>query len=488
MAYKITIVGLGAGDIDQLPLGVYKRLKKESFVFLRTKEHPVVRQLEEEGVSFISFDSVYEQHDQFEQVYEEIVERLLNKAKEEDILYAVPGHPLVAEKTVQLLLERGKDADVDVVIGGGQSFLDSLFAALKIDPVEGFQFLDGTDLHRDDIHVRGHIIIGQVYDSFVASDVKLTLMEKYPDDYPIYIVQAAGSSEEKIAKVPLYQLDHEISSVNNLTSIYVPQVKDDFVYREFSSLREIIRILRGPNGCPWDKKQTHQSLKKYLIEECYELLSAIDHDDIDNMIEELGDVLLQVMLHSQIGEDEGLFSIEDVLESISRKMVHRHPHVFGDETAKTAEEVVKNWEAFKQREKGRNAKGVGILDEIEKGLPAVIRAYEIQKKAAKTGFDWEKADEAAQKVEEEWREFLDEVKSGDKKKQVDELGDVLFALINTARFFSIHPEEALAQANDKFIRRFSYVEQKVKESGQSFQDFSLTELDRFWNEAKEKGL
>lgn len=163
MAYKITIVGLGAGDIDQLPLGVYKRLKKESFVFLRTKEHPVVRQLEEEGVSFISFDSVYEQHDQFEQVYEEIVERLLNKAKEEDILYAVPGHPLVAEKTVQLLLERGKDADVNVVIGGGQSFLDSLFAALKIDPVEGFQFLDGTDLHRDDIHVREHIIIGQVY-------------------------------------------------------------------------------------------------------------------------------------------------------------------------------------------------------------------------------------------------------------------------------------------------------------------------------------
>lgn len=313
-------------------------------------------------------------------------------------------------------------------------------------------------------------------------------MEKYPDDYPIYIVHAAGSSEEKIVKVPLYQLDHEISSVNNLTSIYVPPVKDDFVYREFSSLREIIRILRGPNGCPWDKKQTHQSLKKYLIEECYELLSAIDHDDIDNMIEELGDVLLQVMLHSQIGEDEGLFSIEDVLESISRKMVHRHPHVFGDETAKTTEEVVKNWEAIKQREKGRNAKGVGILDEIEKGLPAVIRAYEIQKKAAKTGFDWEKADEAAQKVEEEWREFLDEVKSGDKKKQVDELGDVLFALINTARFFSIHPEEALAQANDKFIRRFSYVEQKVKESGQSFQDFSLTELDRFWNEAKEKGI
>ena len=488
MAYKITIVGLGAGDLDQLPLGVYKLLKKESSIFLRTKEHPVVKQLEKEGMSFISFDSVYEKYDQFEQVYEEIVERLLNKAKSKDILYAVPGHPLVAEKTVQLLLERGARAGVEVVIGGGQSFLDSLFTALKIDPIEGFQFLDGLDLHRDDLNIHGHVIIGQVYDSFVASDVKLTLMEKYPDDYPVYIVQAAGGSEEKVKKVALYQLDREISTVDNLTSIYVPPVEDDFVFREFSSLREIIRILRGPNGCPWDKKQTHQSLKKYLIEECYELISAIDHEDIDNMIEELGDVLLQVMLHSQIGEEEGFFSVEDVIESLSRKMIRRHPHVFGEETAKTAEEVVENWESIKKMEKGSSPEDGSILDDVEKGLPALMRAYEIQKKAAKTGFDWEKADKAAQKVEEEWREFLDEVEKGDKKKQLDEFGDVLFALINTARFFSIHPEEALAHANEKFIRRFSYVEQKVKENGRSFQDFSLKELDRFWLEAKEKGL
>jgi len=284
------VIGLGAGDIDQLPLGIYKLVKNAKVLFLRTKEHPVVSDLEAEGIHFVSFDNVYERNDQFEEVYEEITESLLTAAKNENIVYAVPGHPLVAEKTVQLLLERGEKQGIEILIGGGQSFIDPLFAAVKADPIEGFQLLDGTDLHRDDIRTNQHLIIGQVYDAFSASNVKLTLMEKYPDDYNVFIVTAAGSKEESIKQIPLYELDRQVE-INNLTSVYVPPMKKTLL-KEFSALRSIIAELRGPNGCPWDKKQTHLSLKKYLIEESYELLEAIDEDDIDHIVEELGDVLL----------------------------------------------------------------------------------------------------------------------------------------------------------------------------------------------------
>ncbi len=485
MSHKITIIGLGAGDWNQLTLGVYQTLKSAKNLFLRTKEHPVVERFEQEGIQFTSFDAVYEENDQFEAVYNQITENLLTAALEEDVVYAVPGHPLVAERTVQLLLNEGSKRNIEVEIGGGQSFMDALFTAVKVDPIEGFQLLDGTAFHAKDIHSTQHLIIGQVYDAFVASDVKLTLMEKYPDDHRVNIVTAAGSQQESVKEIPLYELDR-VMTLNNLTSIYVPPLLEEDL-REFTSLRSIIKTLRGPNGCPWDLKQTHLSLKKYLIEEAYELLEAIDEDDIDHMVEELGDVLLQIMLHSQIGEDEGMFTIEDVIEGIASKMIRRHPHVFGNVEVESAEDVVANWKEIKASEK-KETKLISALDGIGKGLPAVIRAFEIQRKAAKTGFDWEKAEDAWLKVKEEIEEFQDELSKEDKENQIFELGDLLFAIINTARLLSIHPEEALERANQKFIRRFSYVEEQVQKSGRPIEDFDLKELDQFWDEAKLKGL
>ncbi|MBS4193419.1 nucleoside triphosphate pyrophosphohydrolase [Bacillus sp. FJAT-49705] len=479
---KITILGLGAGDIDQLPLGVYRSLKNASPLFLRTKEHPVVLELEKEGLAFTSFDSIYEKHEQFHEVYEEICRSILEVAVKEDVTYAVPGHPLVAERTVQLLLERAEELGVTIEIGGGQSFLDALFQVLKIDPIEGFQLLDGTSLKKDEMEVKHHMIIAQVYDQFVASEVKLILMEILPYDYIVYIVTAAGSKEEQIRKVPLYELDREME-INNLTSIYVPPVTDEpILYKNFSKLREIIAELRGPNGCPWDKKQTHESLKKYLIEEAYELIEAINEEDIDHMIEELGDVLLQVLLHAQIGEDDGFFSIEDVIEGLSEKMVRRHPHVFGDITAETEEDVLKNWQDIKNEEKG-SVEESSLLDGIGKSLPNLRAAVEIQKKAAKVGFDWKEVGPAWEKVKEEIGEFeIEAEKESDNK--IHEFGDILFAFVNIARFYQVDPEEALFLTNQKFKRRFSYVEKKVKESGQAFSDFQLEQLDEFWEEAK----
>lgn len=484
---RVLILGLGAGDLNQIPYGVYKALIKETNVYLRTKQHPIVSELEKEGFQFLSFDAIYEKNNEFSAVYEEICETLLAKATDSSIVYAVPGHPLVAERTVQLLLERGPERGVQIEIGGGQSFLDAIFQALKIDPIEGFQLLDATSLSRDILRIDTHTIIGQVYDRFVASEVKLTLMEKLPDEYEVAIVTAAGSKEEEIKWLPLYELDRE-AKVDNLTSLYVPPVKEEkLFYREFNTLRQIISDLRGPNGCPWDKKQTHQSLKKYLIEEAYELIEAINEEDIDHIVEELGDVLLQVMLHSQIGEDDAYFTIDDVIAGISEKMVRRHPHVFGEVEADDVDTVLKNWEEIKQEEKGIKNETPSILKGVGKGLPNLLKAFELQKEAAKVGFDWGDITPVLEKVKEEFQELQEAKRNRNQEEMELEFGDLLFALVNVARHYKINPEEAVFKTNQKFSRRFHYIEEKVLASGRPFSDFTLEELDAFWVEAKELG-
>lgn len=484
---EITVVGLGAADFEQMTIGVYNMLKNANKLYVRTIDHPVLKTLQEEGIQFISFDDVYEKHDTFQPVYEEIVSRLIEAVQSESIIYAVPGHPLVAEQTVQLLIEEERQGNIKLSIQGGQSFLDPIFAALKIDPIDGFQLIDGTNFSIHQINMKSHLLIAQVYDEFSASEVKLTLMEKYRDDYPVTIVTAAGSKDEVLKTVPLYELDQAVE-INNLTTIYVPPVSSmEEALKDWTTFREIVAILRGPNGCPWDKKQTHESLKRYLIEEAHEFIAAVDAGDDFGMVEELGDILLQVFLHAQIGEDEGYFNLEEVLESVSSKMIRRHPHVFGDITVQDADEVVTNWEEIKKQEKGK--KDVSILEGEFRSESSLLTSYNYQKKAAKVGFDWPNAEGAWDKFIEEYKEFKAEIDHGSQETKLDEFGDMLFTLVNIARFYKISPEEAMVHANMKFKRRFQYVEKKVKESGKAFEDFTLDELDGFWKEAKtlEKG-
>jgi tetrapyrrole methylase family protein/MazG family protein len=353
MLIKIKVLGLGAGDKNLLPIGVYQELLQASHLYLRTKEHPVVPQLEEEGVSFLSFDAIYEQFDQFEQVYEEIASALLRLGKEYGVIhYAVPGHPIVAERTVQLLLQQSTELGFEVELVGGQSFLDPLLGRLQVDPVEGLLFLDGTSLKGSSLHPECQTIITQVYDAYIASEVKLTLMEVFPDDHRVIVATAAGiEGQESILDIPLYELDR-VATLSNLTALYVPPTTDEkAINRQYYQAREVFRRLRGEDGCPWDKKQTHQSLKKYLIEEAEEVLEAIDQDDSDHLMEELGDVLLQVFLHAQIAEDDGLFTMEDVIQSLNEKMIRRHPHVFGEMSLENSDEVIKQWDEIKKEEK-----------------------------------------------------------------------------------------------------------------------------------------
>ncbi|WP_342560093.1 nucleoside triphosphate pyrophosphohydrolase [Psychrobacillus sp. FSL W7-1457] len=480
--HEITIIGLGAGDLNQLPLGIYKKLKNATHLYVRTEQHPVLQELQTEGVTWTSFDAIYEKNDQFENVYKEIVENLLKLSAVNPIIYAVPGHPLVAEQTVQLLVQAEKQGKATITIEGGQSFLDPIFGALRIDPIEGFQLLDGTSFKRDDIQMNSHVLIGQVYDSFSASDVKLTLMEKYPDDFEVTIVTAAGSSEEVLKKVPLFELDREME-LNNLTTLYVPPIHEkESRVKEWQTLREVVAQLRGPNGCPWDKEQTHTTLKKYAVEEVYELLQAIDEEDDDHIVEELGDVLLQVFLHAQIGEDNGYFSLEDVLASITEKMIRRHPHVFGDVEANSTEQVLSNWQEIKAKEGKKTSKS--LLEDELRTESSLLTSFNYQKRAAKVGFDWPEVSGAWEKFEEELQEWKAELLSNDKEAQTDELGDLLFTVVNLARFYGLSPELAMMQANQKFKRRFEYIERCVQQNRGSFEDYNLEELDQFWKDAK----
>lgn len=340
---RITVIGLGNYGLDELPYGIYKMLTQSDQVYVRTLKHPVVEELNE--IKWISFDEVYEAHDQFGQVYEDIVHQLIEASKTAPVLYAVPGHPMVAETTTQLLLQ----SDADVTIYGGKSFIDDLFTAAEYDPNDGFMMCDATAIDMAKINIRNALIVTQVYDQLVAGDLKVSLMEKYPDDHPVIIITGARSGQATKRQVPLYELDHEFEQ-SNLTSLFIPAVNGEGLYGEFETLDQVLQKLVGPDGCPWDKEQTHQSLKRYLIEESYELMEAIDEDDIDHMIEELGDVLMIALMHSAIGRKEEMFDSREVIAGITDKMIRRHPHVFGDAEVNTMDELHEVWNKEKANE------------------------------------------------------------------------------------------------------------------------------------------
>ncbi|MCP1312286.1 nucleoside triphosphate pyrophosphohydrolase [Paenibacillus tyrfis] len=492
---QITVVGLGTGDENQLTLGVWRKLEaagaRGGAIFLRTREHPMVAMLDHHSLRYETFDAVYEAHEGFDAVYEQIASQLIERAKSAnsgEVLYAVPGHPMVAERTVQLLRERCPAEGVLLTLMGGESFLDQAFLRLGFDPIEGFQLLDGTSLTASGLNPQLHTLIGQVYDAYTASDVKLTLMELYPDDYPVVVGHALGvAGEERVREVPLYELDR-VEGYGNLSLVWVSRTdREDVRSRTFTRLHEIVAILRSPEGCPWDREQTHQSLRKNLIEEAYEVLETIDEDDPDHMREELGDLLLQIMLHSQIEAEDGMFTVFDVIRELNEKLVRRHPHVFGTAKAEDADEALGNWQQIKEeekRKKGINPDELPLLSGVPRELPGLMKAYKLQKKAASVGFDWGTKEEVLPVVESELAEVKEAIERFGKAEQQEELGDLLFAVVNLARFLKVDPEEAMADANRKFFERFGYIEAQLRLKGKSFDQTDLQEMESLWQEAK----
>lgn len=253
----------------------------------------------------------------------------------------------------------------------------------------------------------------------------------------------------------------------------------------YNDLLNIMEKLRSPDGCPWDREQDHKSLKRYLIEEAYEVLEAIDAEDPDMLCEELGDLLLQVVFHAQIAKENGQFSMDDVIHGVSNKMVNRHRHVFGDKEAETADDVIRLWEEIKKEEKGQKTQ-TKVLKDIPGNLPALMRSYKVQEKAAQVGFDWDKPEEAFKKLEEEVAELKKACESGDQAEIEEEMGDLLFAAVNVARFYKVQPELALTATINKFIKRFEYVETESAKQGKKLEDMTLEEMDALWDDCKRK--
>ena len=253
---------------------------------------------------------------------------------------------------------------------------------------------------------------------------------------------------------------------------------------DFIRLIELMAALRGPEGCPWDRKQTPESLKPFLVEECYEVIDALDEGNPNKIKEELGDLLFQIVFHARIAEEAGQFSMRDVITAIHEKMTRRHPHVFGEEKLSTDKEVLANWEEIKKKEKGHEDRR-SILEGVPNQLPSLLRAHRLQERAARVGFDWNHLNEVLPKLDEEIAEFKESLKEENAGKIEEELGDLFFTLVNVSRFLGVNPDEALRKTISKFINRFRYIEEHAENAGRSLNDMSLDEMEQLWQKAKQ---
>lgn len=476
----ITIIGLGPGEFGHITLEALKLLESGRPVLVRTQKHPAVSGLAERKIAFESCDHYYEKLPSFEAVYDAIARECVERGRREKIVYAVPGSPTVAEKSVVIIRRLAEAAGVPVTVLPGMSFLELLFCRLAVDPVDGVTVVDAADIAKLPPDSGTGLVVTQVYNRQVASEAKLSLMEQYPDDYPVIFARNLGLPDEEVRTIPLYELDRQ-PVIDHLTSVYAPRPQARLQTFSLQPITDIMARLRSPGGCVWDIEQTHESLRRYMVEEVYEVLEAIELADADKLCEELGDLLLQVVFHARIAEECGRFSMQDVVDTVAEKMIRRHPHVFGDITVRDAAEVVVNWEKIKSREKTDRH---SVLDGVPKGLPSLMRAYKLQGKAAKVGFDWNSIGPVWDKLYEELGELRQALAGQDPAAVRDELGDVLFTVVNLSRFLGIEPETALNTVNHKFIKRFAYVENQVEKRGVAWSEYSLDELDALWVEAK----
>lgn len=479
----VTLLGLGPGDPQMLTLQAWSLLRESDELYLRTRQHPMVSSLPQH-LEIHSFDYLYEQAGSFEEVYEGIVSRLLELARRpQGVLYAVPGHPFVAEATSLGISSRAASEGLPVRVVDGISFIEPVLAALKIDPLPQMAILDAIELSR--LHVPPfppHMpaLIARIDSRLLASEVKLILNSIYPDEHRVFLVHAAGTSQQSVEELKLFEIDRA-SAISVLTVLFVPPLDKE---KSFQAFQEIVAHLRAPDGCPWDKEQTYQSLRSSLLEETYEALAAIDAANRDGLMEELGDLLLLILMLAQIGAEEGDFTISDILQGIHTKIVRRHPHVFGDVQLQDPQEVLRNWEHLKSEERRSNAKQKsGALGGVSIGLPALAQAEEYQSRAARVGFDWPDIQGVLEKLEEE----IQEVQEARNQVEISfEVGDLLFAVVNLARWHKVDPESALRVANARFRRRFEFIEAKAEESGRRLANLSLSEMEALWQQAKKE--
>jgi tetrapyrrole methylase family protein/MazG family protein len=479
MAGKLTIVGLGPGKAGLLTQEARETLDAAREIWVRTARHPTVEASAD--LPWKPFDFLYERETDFSAVYHAIAAEVLAlAARPEGVVYAVPGSPHVGEATVGLLLREGRERGMEVRVVEGLSFVEPCLAAIGLDALEGLFVADALELaalYHPPFPPSSHILIAQLYSRQLAGDVKLVLMNQYPEEHPVQLIHGAGTDSQEVERIPLHELDRS-DKIAHLTALYLPPQEDG----AFEDLQETLAHLRAPEGCPWDREQTHLSIRGNMLEETYEVLDALDREDPRKLVEELGDLLLQIGLHAQIATEAGEFCMADVVAGINTKIRRRHPHVFGEVQVSGVEQVLQNWEQIKAEERKQDGEPEkGLLDGVPRALPALEQAVSYQKRAARVGFDWPDIRGVRAKLDEELGE-LDEARSDDER--ADELGDLFFAAVNYARWLQVDPEAALRMANAKFRDRFGKMEAAAKARGRLLKDMTFEELDALWAEAK----
>ncbi len=501
----IHLVGLGPGDPASLRPQAFALLARRDLpLFLRTRRHPTLNVAPlasalARRADVVAFDDEYERQDSFDATYEAIVERVLGAAQEHaEVVYAVPGHPLVGETTVARLLPRARAANIATRVIGAPSFVDACLEALGEAVTGDLIVLDALALEPNApvphpaLRTPGTpLLFYQVHDRQAASLVKLVLMRAgYPDEFAVTVLRAAGvPGEETVLPVPLFALDRGEAAAlcDHLASVWAPPLGGDARPPGLDGLVRVMARLRDPDGgCPWDREQTHVSLRPYVIEEAYEVADAIDGNDPDALCDEMGDLLLQVVFHAQLAREEGVWDIEDVCAAIVAKLVRRHPHVFGSVKVDGANEVLTNWNAIKAAEKG-NEQRKSVLDGIPASLPALSRALQVSRRAVGAGFEWPDTNAVLAKVDEELAELRAEIaQDAPPGKVAGELGDLLFTLVNVARWLDLDPEQALRSQMSRFEKRFRHIEERARERGVSLESLTLNEMEAFWQEAKQQ--
>ena len=385
----ITIVGLGPGTMGDLTLAAWQTLVSAPRVVARTGRHPCLAELGKQ-IPLQTCDDLYEAHANFADVYAAITARILSLATAAGgVVYAVPGHPWVGEATTRLILTEAADAGLTTRVVGGLSFIEPTYAAVAVDMMDGGQVVDAMLLaqqHHPQVEVGLPLVVAQLYSGQVASDVKLTLMNVYPDEHAVTLVQAAGTAQQTLRTLPLHELDHG-EQFDHLTSLYVPPLR----YGSFTALQELIALLQAPEGCPWDREQTLETLRRDLLGETAEVLEAIDmdadgEDNSPHIAEELGDLYGVTTMMVQIATGEGRFKSSDAIHEVVTKLIRRHPHVFGETVIAGVDQLLQNWDVIKAAEKAAKGESPrGPLDGVPAHLPALAKADKLQSKAVKAG-------------------------------------------------------------------------------------------------------
>ncbi|MFO7952812.1 MAG: nucleoside triphosphate pyrophosphohydrolase [Bacillota bacterium] len=491
---KIIVIGLGPSKTDFLSREAFKYLKGRYPVYLQKLQHPAARLIASKK-KVHSFERFYKKAVSFEQANRTVSNRLIRAAKKHGIIYyAVPGNPFLEDASTKHLRKICSEHQVKLEVIPAPGFLESFIKSLQLGLHEGMIIKDAQAIERQKEPSPNHLVFVKVWSRPVASRLKKRLMDLYPKEHPVTVIRAAGMKRNKYWKLPLRKLDQRNIFISQ-TAVYLPPYQG----YTMGDLIAVMGKLRAEDGCPWDKQQTHQSLRQYLVEEAYEVIAAIEQQDDSLLREELGDLLLQVVFHSRIASEDKRFGFFEVVDDITEKLIRRHPHVFGRENAADPSEVKVLWEQIKsdERKLKNRAKAADSRDKVEKekedirerhsvdpSLPALLKAYKLQKKAAEAGFDWPCVQGALDKAREELNELEEAFASKNQDSIEEELGDYLFTIVNISRFIKVNPELALGKAVNKFMDRFHYVLEQVEKTGHPITSFSLETLDKWWEEAK----